>query len=215
MREKGFTLIEILLAVFILGIVLTTVYASYTGTFKLIGETQKDAELYGMARTTLERMTRDLEDAARWKGSFEFVANPNFLQGRDFTSLSFRSGAHVAFGKKDPPDGIAVIEYLVEETDEEDAFALYRSDRLTLDADKDEPPPQKYLLCDRITDLTYRFYDEKGAERKTWDSGSNEDGQKKKSPTLVEIHLALKNEKNPDAPYLFMTRVRIPLSAKQ
>jgi prepilin-type N-terminal cleavage/methylation domain-containing protein len=214
-REKGFTLIEILLAVFILGIVLTTVYASYTGTFRLIGETQSDAKSYGMARTTLERMTQDLEDTARWKGSFEFVAKPNFLQGKDFTHLKFRSRAHVAFGKNEPPTGIAVIEYAVEETDEDGVFALYRSDRLTLDADEDASPPPKYLLCDRIIELTYRFYDEKGEERKTWDSSAGEDVQKKKAPTIVEIRLALKNERNPDAPYLFMTRVRIGLAAGQ
>jgi prepilin-type N-terminal cleavage/methylation domain-containing protein len=42
-RNKGFTLIEILLAIFILGIVLSTVYVSYTGTFRIIRETEYDA----------------------------------------------------------------------------------------------------------------------------------------------------------------------------
>lgn len=213
MREKGFTLIEILIAVFILGIVLTTVYASYTGTFRIIAETKTDAELYGMARASLNRMTQDLEAVTRWRESFAFVAKPYFLKDRNFTSLTFRSGAHVAFGKNEPPAGIAVIEYIVEETDETGGFVLYRSDSLSLDPGKDESPPRKYLLCDRIANLTYRFYDEKGGEYETWDSNGSEEKQKKKAPIIVEIRLFLVNEKNPDNPYLFMTRVNLPLAA--
>ena len=213
MRKKGFTLIEILIAVFILGIVLTTVYASYTGTFRIIAETKTDAELYGMARASLKRMTQDLEAVTRWRESFVFVARPYFLKDKDFTSLTFRSGAHVAFGKKEPPAGIAVIEYIVEEMDETGGLALYRSDSLSLDPGKDESPPLKYLLCDRIANLTYRFYDEKGGEYEIWDSNGSKEKQKKKAPTIVEIRLFLVNEKNPDNPYLFMTRVKVPLAA--
>ena len=115
MKAKGFTLIEILIAVFILGIVLSTVYASYTGTFRIIRATETDAELYGMARTVLERMTRDIEATAPWKGAFTFTARPYYLGNREFTRLIFRSTAHIAFGEKEEPAGIAVIEYCVDD----------------------------------------------------------------------------------------------------
>lgn len=212
MKEKGFTLIEILLAVFILGIVLTTVYASYTGTFRIIADTTADAELYGMARTSLQRMTQDIEAVSPWQKSFEFVAKPYVLQDTDFTGLTFRSRAHVAFGKNEPPAGIAIIEYTVEETDEHGVFALYRSDSLSLDPEREEAPSRKYLLCDKIANLTCRFYDERGREYETWDSNGSEERQKKKAPTLVEIRLSLVNGKNPDNPYVFMTSVRPPLA---
>ena len=52
---------------------MSTVYASYTGTFRIIRETQEDAEIYGMARSALDRMVRDLQSAAPWRGAFTFI----------------------------------------------------------------------------------------------------------------------------------------------
>lgn len=215
MKQKGFTLIEILVAVLILGIVLTTVYGSYTGTFRLIADTRSDAEVYGMARTAMERMTRDLESVVPWKGAFFFVAKQSFLQGSDFTTLLFRSAAHVGFGKDEPAGGVAVIEYRVEETDKEGVFTLTRSDSIHRDLEEDDQtPPQKYLLCDRVVHLNYLFYDDKGEdERETWDSEEGGEKEKKKIPHLVEIRMSLINEKNPDSPFVFMTRVRLPVAA--
>ncbi len=213
MKQKGFTLIEILVAVLILGIVLTTVYASYAGAFRMIADTRSDAGIYGMARGALERMTADLESVAPWKGSFSFLAKQSFLQDTDFTSLVFRSAAHVPFGKDEAAGGVAVIEYLVEETDKEGVFALYRSDSVSRDLEKDDhAPPQKYLLCDKLAQLSYLFYDEKGDQHETWDSEAGGERQKKKAPKVVEIRMSLVNEKNPDNPFVFMTRMRLPVA---
>ncbi len=162
MRAKGFTLIEILIAVFILGIVLSTVYASYTGTFRIIRATETDAELYGMARTVLERMTRDLEAVAAWKGAFTFTARPYYLGDREFTRLIFRSTAHIAFSEREEPAGIAVIEYGVEEGTEKEGYVLSRSDSLYRDPGKEEAPTGGFLMCDRVETLTYRFFDSAG-----------------------------------------------------
>jgi general secretion pathway protein J len=212
LKEKGFTLIEILIAVLILGIVLSTVYASYTGTFRIIRETETDAELYGMARTVLERMTRDLEATAPWKGAITFLAKPYSLGGRGFTRLTFRSSAHLAFGEKEVPAGIAVIEYGVEEGTEKEGYALLRSDSLRRDPGKEEAPTGGFLLCDRVETLTYRFYDANGKDLETWDSNGDDAAQKKRAPVMVEIHLGLVNEMDRERPYLFMTRVRLPLN---
>jgi len=211
MRAKGFTLIEILIAVLILAIVLSTVYASYTGTFRTIRATETDAELYGMARTVLERMTRDLEAVASWKGVFTFTARPYYLGDREFTRLIFRSTAHIAFSEREEPAGIAVIEYGVEEGTEKEGYALSRSDSLHRNPEKEEAPTGGFLLCDRVETLTYRFFDSVGKEHNTWDNGDNE-AQKKKAPAMVEIRLGLVNEKDRAHPFPFMTRVRLPLS---
>ena len=119
---RGFTLIEILLAIFILGIVLSTVYASYTGTFRIIRETEYDAEIYGMARSALDRMARDLQSAAPWRGAFTFRTKPYSLHDREFMRLTFRAAAHVAFSEQEVPGGITVIEYGVEEDTEKEGY---------------------------------------------------------------------------------------------
>jgi general secretion pathway protein J len=213
LKEDGFTLIEILIAVLILGIVLSTIYASYTGTFRIIKETGADAELYSMARTVLDRMTRDLEAAVPWKGINTFIAEPYNLGGREFTRLTFRSSAHVAFSEnEETPAGIAVIEYFVEEGTEKEGYVLLRSDSLYRDPKQTTAPTGGFPLCDRIETMTCRFYDTNGKDYESWDSEGSNESQKNKSPVMVEIRLGLVNEANREHPYPFMTRVRLPLS---
>jgi general secretion pathway protein J len=210
-NNRGYTLIEILVAVLILGIVLSTIYASYTGTFRIIGEIQYDSEVYGMARSTLERMARDLQSVALWRGAFTFKTKINTLGHREFTHLIFRSSAHIAFGDKEPPDGVSVIEYGVEEGNE--GYVLSRSDSLFRDPEKESSPAERFLLCSRIEALTYTFYDESGKESGSWDSGTKAAGvQKNRAPAAVLIRLNLINETDRNRPHRFMIRVRLPFN---
>jgi general secretion pathway protein J len=211
--EKGFTLIEILLAIFILGIVMTTVYASYTGTFRVIRETQVDAEIYGMARNALDRMVRDLQSAAPWRGAFTFITKADTFGDRGFLRLTFRAAAHVAFSDREASGGISVIEYRVEEGTEKAGYVLLRSDNLYRDPGKDAPLPGGYLLSDRVEALTYRFTDAAGKEYDTWDSGGQVETQRNRAPAGVLIRLTLVNVVNKERPYRFMTRVRIPYNS--
>jgi general secretion pathway protein J len=212
MKSKGFTLVEILIAIFILGVVLSTVYASYSGTFRIIRETGHDAEIYGMARNALDRMARDLQSAAPWRGAFTFITRADTLGGREFLRLTFRSAAHIGFNERDIPGGITVIEYNVEEGTEKARYTLSRSDDLYRDPGKEAPIPGGYLLCDQIDTLTYRFYDEAGKEYETWDSGGQLETQRNRAPAGVLIRLSLVNVVDKERPYRFMTRVRIPFN---
>ncbi|MHB8770222.1 MAG: PulJ/GspJ family protein [Syntrophales bacterium] len=210
--EKGFTLVEILIAVLILGIVLSTIYAAYTGTFRIIGETRDDAESYGMARTTLDRMTRDLQSMAPWRGAFTFLTKADTLGGTEFQRLTFRAAAHVAFNDREIPGGIAVIEYRLEEGSEKAGYVLVRSDSLTRDPGKEEPLAGGYVLSDRVEGVTYRFIDEAGKEYETWDSGGQVETQRNRAPAGVLIRLSLVNAADKERPYRFMTMVRIPFN---
>ena len=213
MNHKGYTLIEILVTILILGIVLSTVYASYTATFRIIREIQYDDEVYGMARSTLDRMDRDLQSAALWRGAFTFKTKSYTLGDREFVRIIFRSAAHIAFSDKETPDGISVIEYGVEEGNEKEGYTLSRSDNLYRDPEKENTHPDGFLLCNRVETLTYTFYDESGKEYESWDSGTNVvEVQKKRVPAAVLIRLSLINETDRKRPQLFMTRVRLPFN---
>jgi len=60
-ENSGFTLLEILIAIFIFAVVMTTIFTSYTGTFRVVDETESQAEIYQMAGIAMERMLEDLE----------------------------------------------------------------------------------------------------------------------------------------------------------
>ena len=59
--KSGFTLLEILIAMALMATVLSIIYTAYLGTFRNMGETEANAEIYRMARISLERMGEDLE----------------------------------------------------------------------------------------------------------------------------------------------------------
>jgi len=110
-RKSGFTLIEILLAIFILSVVLTTVYAAYTGTARIIRDHEADAETYHLARNTIAVMVRDFGSICPYQGKFLFVSRRRDFDERKFTGLTFRSTQHIPFNSKDIPAGIATISY--------------------------------------------------------------------------------------------------------
>jgi len=165
-----------------------------------------------MARNALDRMVRDLQSAAPWRGAFTFITKANSLGSREFLQITFRAAAHVAFNDRDVPGAISVIEYRVEEGTEKAGYVLVRSDNVYRDPGKEEPLPGGYVLSDRIDTLTYRFFDEAGREYETWDSGGQVEAQRKRVPAGVLISLGLVNTADKERPYRFMTRVRIPFN---
>ena len=210
MRNKGFTLLEILIAISILAIVLTTVYAAYTGTLRIVRDTEYGDDIYSMARVTLKRMTDDLESTCTYKESFKFFSFQNQFDDQKFTDISFLSSAHVSFDDT-PSAGNARIGYIIREEPDKEKYVLTRRDELFRGEEEkltDSDGNKGYIICDYVQSVTYTFYDEKGNEYETWDSGS--DTTKDKAPVLVSIHLNLTNPDDKDNPYRFMTTVRIP-----
>ena len=57
---RGFTLMEILLAFLILGIVITTILASFNAVFSTTDTLRNSSRYYDMAKNCLNRMTLDL-----------------------------------------------------------------------------------------------------------------------------------------------------------
>ena len=126
-KRNGFTLIEILIAIFILATVLITVYAAYTETFKLAKYTRSGDDIYSMARTAINRMTEDMESICKYGGSFEFVSGE--IETGDFMELSFFASSHLNFDDE-RSSGIAIISYSIVKDDEKDSYILKRRDDL-------------------------------------------------------------------------------------
>ena len=88
--QRGFTLIEIMVAVFILGLVLSTVYAAYSGTMTLVREMEYENNVYKTARTALDRIMRDLSSVQPVGGALKVQAEKKcwvFMNSPPFYSL--------------------------------------------------------------------------------------------------------------------------------
>ena len=136
--QGGFTLLEVLISIFILVTVLSTVFASYTGTFHIIGETESQAEVYQMARVAFERMSDDLQSVYAYTPESSKVSEPPDAESLSFvgesTKMDFSAKAHLGFGKEIRFGQIAVITYSGEQDSVGDEpFPLRRKDVLLTD----------------------------------------------------------------------------------
>ncbi len=210
---KGFTLLEILIAVSIFGIIFSTIFVSYTGTFRLIEDTGSQADVYAMARTAMERILEDLgsvyvpdEESDDSEIGMSFTGTEKEIDGMSFTSLHFISTAHLDFEQDRTLPEPAEIAYIVRETGRENMFALYRSDTPTHQSTLDDG--SGVLLCDGLSGFKCTYYDAAGVEHVSW--GETDVPSKEIIPAMVTIYLEFTNAGNPEAPLKFQSAVALP-----
>lgn len=211
--QKGFTLVEILIAILILGTVLTTIYASYTGTFRITRDMEDGDEIYDMARSTLERVGMDLAAIKSYGGSFDFVLKRGNIRGNPvISSLVFTSASHLDFEDTERGGEMASIRYTMEEDKENEGFILYRKDT-PKNSTADTAASEGFMLCNRLQSLSFKFYDAGGREFESWDSKSADGPQKNKAPSTVYIEINFVNGADKNHPYRFMTKILVPAAS--
>ncbi len=209
-NPKGFTLVEILIAMFIFAIVLSTIYTSYTGTFRIVDETEHQADIYRMARIALERMLEDLESAYIHPPSpeVEFVGDDKEINGSSADTLRFISRAHLVFSEQEQASGRAEIGYYVEEDEEEERLVLYRKD-VPWGVEASEEDTGGLVLCEKLRSVNFTYHDAESEEHDNWDSTT--EAFKDRIPQMVSILLEFENKSDPETPFRFLTRVALPM----
>ena len=207
----GFTLVEILIAIFILGLVMATVYVSYSGILKTSHQLEEEGNIYKMARMSMDRMIKDLSAMQTSAGSFDFRAEKKTISNREFYSLSFWSASHLAFGENEGEGRPAAISYYVQEDEGQGSFSLWRSDLPGAKPSKEKNISGGFVVCQNVDSLSLKFYDSAGSELESWDSSSFSAQQKGRAPVAVKIELALVNLNDKEKPYKFMTKVFLPV----
>jgi len=212
--QHGFTVAEILIAIFIFTVIVTTVFGSYRATSEQVDIVSKNRKLVEMGRISLDRITRDLkalhvsQPPEYSQPEFNSDPDPYRLMGtnetissRNFASLQFTSFAHLPV-RPSRLFGIAQIVYYVM-PDESDQFHLYRADQLypyePFEADPEDP-----ILCGPIRSFAITYYDNAGNTYDTWDSES--DANEFSTPVAVGIRLEIGNEEEFQ---IFSTRVKL------
>jgi general secretion pathway protein J len=206
----GFTLIEILVAILILGMVMSAVYAAYSGTMKLVQEMTYENNVYNEARMAMDRIVRDLSSVQPLGGAFEMRSDKEAWKNREFGSLYFWAASHLAFNEKEIDGSPTLIGYVVREDAGGGTFSLYRSDLPVNKAIKEKNKTGGYVICPDIDFLIFKFYDSNGKEYDSWDSSSSETEQKGKVPAIIKIELGLSNVNDKEKPFKFMTKVFLP-----
>ena len=219
-KSFGFTLLEIMISIFIFAIVVTTVFGSYNFVLSNSATIDKAISSYKMGQNCLNRMIVDLESIyvclppAYSPPDFDDPPDPYRIagdisdtDGAAFSKLRFTSLAHVPF-QHEPQSKIPEIVYYVQARGEND-FALRRADNICSNKPFEEKKSDP-VLCENVKSLTFIYYDQEGAEYENWDSDLEQFGHA--TPAAIGIKLEIGN----DADYqLFETMVALPVHRKK
>lgn len=216
----GFTLLEILIAIFIFSIVVTTIFVSYNSVFTGSATIDRGITGYETAKACLERMIFDLKSVyvtlpPRYtspgfddpEDPYRINADTINIKNNDFPRLRFASLAHLAVRGK-IEEGIAEVIYYVQDS-EDRGYILRRADSLYPYSPFEEKNSDP-ILCEGIKTLTFKFYDQEGTEYDLWDSDAKDFGFA--TPTSIGIKLELGNDTDAQ---LFETRVTLPVQRKK
>ncbi len=199
----GFTLIEILIAIFIFSIIITTIFSSFNAILGGSGSIAEELTTCDMAKNCLNRIITDLKSIHVYFsgdtslnsdgliGAYRIVGENTDVGSREFSKLRFTSLAHINL-EHDMRYGIAEIIYYVQETDK-DNYVIRRSDSLypyKFFKKKDSDP----LLCKRVKSLEFKYYSYDGNEYDFWDSQSDE--FRHSTPRAIGIKLEAGDEPN-------------------
>jgi len=184
-RQHGFTLVEILVAVIVTALLLTTIYGVFISVSEARRRIEADSEIYHRARVIFDRIGREIHgtywSAENRRSSF---AGGLDEQNRPFLELSTTTATPQSGG-----GGIVLVRYLLRDDPEnEETRELVRLERpLFTDQFREG---NALRLASGITGLSLRFYSA-GNWQDSWDATGGG------LPQLIEFTLTQPSENGP------------------
>lgn len=212
----GFTLLEVLLAILIFGILMTIVFGSFHAVFSGADVVEEHIRADEMAQECLNRIVMDLKavqvtpdlryappEQDNPPDGHRIVGESRTESGESFAQLRFSSAAHLPIERR-LPGGVAEIVYYVTGSPEAGYF-LRRFDRVLQDTPFEEPGDDP-ILCANVKSIQFRFFDDAAEEHETWDS--DDSGVDYATPRAIGILLEIGNDENS---YLYRSKVFLPV----
>jgi general secretion pathway protein J len=179
--QKGFTLIEVLLAVTITAILLVTVYGVFTSVSNARNRIEAEGEGYHLARVIFDRIGREIRGAYYLKGNKKTTFKGGIDEERNpFLLLS--TTATTPQGERQ--EGVALVRYRLRKDEQaEDKRVLTRSEEPLIQGTQ---TPREYRLAPGIEALQLRFSDGDNWQE-SWDSDSLN-----AVPKMIEVALEIR-----------------------
>lgn len=216
-HNAGFTLLEILLAMLVLGMVVSMVSLSLSSSISAIDSTQEQGEIYYRAQVAMERISEDLASAVLPE-DVEFIGTSGNSDGDSVAVLSFASMAHIVFDPENGQPGMGIINYSVHpDTNDEKQLLLLRSDilyRPQEDQEKRRDDVESFLLCDRLRSVQFSYIGSDGEEVETWNTtvDDGEDTNERQLPSAVSCSLEFWINQEEETSVTFEATVILPVA---
>ena len=216
--RRGFTLLEIMLAVAVLSLVGTMIYSGFSQTALNKARIEQDVDHSRVIHMTLDRMARELTMAfvsTHVNPSLDlrvvdtaFIGKDNGKDDRiDFTSFSHRR----LYRNARESDQNEISYFVTEHPDDPGVLVLARREQNRIDEDP-RRGGKSQILVENIEEFNVEYFDPLLSDWvQTW---STEDvfAQPNRLPTQVRIRLSVKDPRRRGETQTFGTRVTIPLT---
>jgi len=219
--SAAFTIVEIMIAIFVFSIIVTILFSSHNLVLSNTGSITDAMDAVEIAKNCIDRMVADLESIYLSlppsyappgidspPDPYRVVGDRTDVNLVEYDRLRFTSSAHLPFGFAPAVDGIAEIVYYAME-DEDGNVVLRRADNL-YPFEEFEERASDPALCSDLRSLKFTYYDDEGAEQEYWDSESPD--YKYATPRAIGIALEIGD---PKAPYRYETKVYFPIFRRQ
>lgn len=210
--DRGFTLLEVMLAFTILGFITTIIWGTFTQTNAVKVRTEAMQDRSHAARVALMRLTRELEMAFLSDSENPAVQERRTMfiseTERDVDELRFSWFGRQRLRTDIPESDTSVVMYYAQpDPDDPSVTNLMRRETRRLEAaDPRTVPGESYVLCPGVSRLKFSFYDFKKPEwRDDW-STMGTDGLQY-LPTHVRIVLTIFDEKGREQTFTSSARI--------
>ncbi len=216
--KRGFTLLEIILAVAVLALVGTMIYGGFSQTSLNKARVEEDVDRSRVVHMALERMARELQMAfvsthANPSPDLRvvetaFIGKDNSDEDRiDFTSFSHRR----LYRNARESDQNEISYFVTDHPDDPDVRILARREQNRIDEDP-RRGGKSQIMVEGVEGFNLEYYDPLLSDWvQTWDT-ENTLSQPNRLPTQVRITLTVTDPRRPRATQTFGTRVSIPLT---
>lgn len=188
MNSKGFTLIEILLAVGILGIIFSMVYWTFDKTYDVIEGVQMETDRYRSVRLSLNKMSEEIS-SVYWREGYKdslFIGEDIEENGHPRDSLRFMSASNYGSSAGGNESDMNIISYYLEKEEEGETYKLMHSEIRNIFSTSEEDR-EAYELGESLIGLNLRYFN--GTD---WVDSWNSD-ELKAVPLTVEIKIIIKD----------------------
>jgi prepilin-type N-terminal cleavage/methylation domain-containing protein len=213
---KGFTLLEVMIAISIMATILVILFGTYSAAVDRAARTRELSQMYHEARVLLQLMANDLR-SAYVKESIEQAQQalqqtktiPTSFIGEDRTEFD-NPADKIVFStilptqRPDVPDTeMCRVTYSIEPLNESpQSRVLFRRVNCSLNPEATDQD-HLFLLTEMAHGLDFKYYDAQGAEYLDWNSREPHGG--KQLPARMKIMLLLADQHKQLRPFAMLT----------